>query len=111
VRRARLHRGLPRARDRRRRARCRSPGHPDNRSRVADRALDALLDIQRRATSTAARRRAIADIQRHVAERVYCVYTPTPRSLAAWTPRVRGYVPTDSLDRGAQLEAVWLDET
>ncbi len=84
--------------------------HPENRSRVADRALDALLDAQRRATATAARRRAIAELQRHVAERVYHVYTPTPRSLAAWTPRVKGYVPTDSLDRGAQLEAVWVDE-
>jgi len=69
-----------------------------------------MLDAQRRARSTAARRQVIADIQRHAAERVYYVYPPTPRRLAAWTPRVRGYAPTDSLDRGAQLESVWLDD-
>jgi len=84
-------------------------GHPENRSRVADPALDAMLDAQRRARSRAARHRIIADIQRHVAERVYYIYPPTPRSLAAWTSRVHGYAPTDSLDRGAQLESVWLD--
>ncbi len=85
-------------------------GHPENRSRVADPALEAMLDAQRRARSIAARRRIVADIQRHAAERVYYVYPPTPKSLAAWSPRVRGYEPTDSLDRGAQLESVWLDE-
>ena len=85
-------------------------GHPENRSRVADPALEAMLDAQRRARSIAARRRIVADIQRHAAERVYYVYPPTPKSLAAWSPRVRDYAPTDSLDRGAQLESVWLDE-
>jgi hypothetical protein len=85
-------------------------GHPENRSRVADPALEAMLDAQRRARSTAARRRVVADIQRHVAERVYYVYPPTPRALAAWAPRLRGYEPTDSLDRGAQLDSAWLDD-
>jgi hypothetical protein len=31
--------------------------------------------------------------------------------VAAWTPRVKNYGPKNSLDRGAQLEVVWLDDT
>ena len=83
-------------------------GDPRNLSRVADPALEALLDTQRRVTG-AARRRVIADIQRLVTDRVYYVFPPTPRRLASWSPRVRAYRPTSSLDRGAQLELVWLD--
>ena len=75
-----------------------------------DPALEEMLEAQRRARRSRARRRIVTDIQRHAAERVYYVYPPTPKSLAAWSPRVRDYEPTDSLDRGAQLESVWLDE-
>jgi ABC-type transport system substrate-binding protein len=84
-------------------------GHPANRSQVKDPRLDELLEAERQAVSRGARRQAVADIQRHVAERVYYIYTPSPRSLAAWAPWVRDYAPRSSLDRGAQLEAVWLD--
>jgi len=84
-------------------------GQPGNRSRVADARLDAMLDGQRRDLSRASRKRTIEDIQRHVAERVYYVYPPAPRLLSSWAPRVRNYAPRNSVDRGAQLEVVWVD--
>jgi len=36
-------------------------------------------------------------------------YTPSPRNVSSWAPRVRNYGPKNSFDRGAQLEVVWLD--
>ncbi|MET0852310.1 MAG: hypothetical protein ABW020_14325, partial [Candidatus Rokuibacteriota bacterium] len=84
-------------------------GHPANRSHVKDDRLDELLEAERQAVTRAARRHVVADIQRRAAEGVYYLYTPSPRSLAAWAPWVRDYAPRSSLDRGAQLEAVWLD--
>jgi hypothetical protein len=68
-----------------------------------------MIEAQRRAIARPARKRIIDDIQRHLAERVYYVFTPAPRSVHSWAPRVRAYGPRNSLDRGAQLEAVWLD--
>ncbi len=86
-------------------------GQPGNRSHVADTRLDVLLEAQRRYTSKSSRRKVIDDIQRHVAAQVYYVYTPCPRNLSAWTPRVKNYGPKNSFDRGAQLEVVWLGGT
>ena len=86
-------------------------GQPANRSHVADTRLDVLLEAQRRYTSKSSRRKVIDDIQRHVAAQVYYVYTPCPRNLSAWTPRVKNYGPKNSFDRGAQLEVVWLGGT
>ena len=85
-------------------------GQAGNRSHVADAQLDTMLDAQRRATSTAARKMIIDEIQRRAAAQVHYVYTPYPRIVSAWTPRVRNYAPKNSLDRGAQLEVVWLDQ-
>jgi hypothetical protein len=76
---------------------------------VADTRLDVLLEAQRRYTRTSSRKKAIDDIQRRAAAQVYYVFTPCPRNVSSWTPRVRGYRPSNSLDLGAQLEAVWLD--
>ena len=81
----------------------------DNRSHVADSPLDVMLDAQRRHAPHAARRKIIDDIQRHVAERVYYVYTPSPRNVSSWTPWVKNYGTKNSFDRGAQLEVVWLN--
>ena len=86
-------------------------GQPGNRSHVADTRLDVLLEAQRRYTSKSSRRKVIDDIQRHAAAQVYYVYTPCPRNLSAWTPRVKNYGPKNSFDRGAQLEVVWLGGT
>lgn len=84
-------------------------GQPGNRSHVADTRLDVLLEAQRRYTSRSSRKTAIDDIQRRAAAQVYYVYTPCPRSVSSWAPRVRNYGPKNSFDRGAQLEVVWLD--
>lgn len=85
-------------------------GQPNNRSHVADNQLDVMLDAQRRYTAKSSRKKAIDDIQRYAAERMYYVYTPYPKNLSAWTPWVKNYGPKNSFDRGAQLEVVWLDK-
>jgi peptide/nickel transport system substrate-binding protein len=83
-------------------------GQPGNRSHVADTQLDVLLEAQRRYTSRSSRKKVIDDIQRHAAAQVYYVYTPCPKNVSSWTPRVKNYGPKNSFDRGAQLEVVWL---
>jgi ABC-type transport system substrate-binding protein len=80
-----------------------------NRSHVADKELDLMLDAERRSASRSARKRVIDDIQRRVAAQVYYLHAPFPKSVACWAPRVKNYAPKNSLDRGAQLEVVWLD--
>lgn len=80
-----------------------------NRSHVADAQLDLMLEAQRRVTSTASRKKIIDDIQRRTATQVHYVYTPSPRNVSSWAPRLRNYGPKNSFDRGAQLEVVWLD--
>ncbi len=84
-------------------------GQPNNRSHVSDTQLDVMLDAQRRYTAKSSRKKVIDDVQRYIAERVYYVYTPYPKNVSSWTPRVRNYGPKNSFDRGAQLEVVWLD--
>jgi peptide/nickel transport system substrate-binding protein len=83
-------------------------GHPGNRSHVTDTQLDVLLEAQRRYSSRSSRKKVIDDIQRHAAAHVYYVYTPCPKNVSSWTPRVKNYGPKNSFDRGAQLEVVWL---
>jgi peptide/nickel transport system substrate-binding protein len=85
-------------------------GQPGNRSHVADTQLDVLLEAQRRYSSRSSRKKVIDDIQRHAAAHVYYVYTPCPRNVSSWTPRVKNYGPKNSFDRGAQLEVVWLTD-
>ena len=84
-------------------------GQPTNLSHVTDTQLDVLLEAQRRYTSRSSRKKVIDDIQRHAAAQVYYVYTPYPKSVSSWSPRVKNYGPKNSFDRGAQLEVVWLD--
>jgi ABC-type transport system substrate-binding protein len=84
-------------------------GQAGNRSHVADAQLDEMLEAQRRLASMSARKKLVDDIQRRAAAQVYYVYTPSPRNVSSWTPRVRNYGPKNSFDVGAQLEVVWLD--
>ena len=84
-------------------------GQPGNRSHVADTRLDVLLEAQRRYASVSSRKKAVDDIQRRAAAQVYYVFTPCPRNVSSWSPRVRSYRPSNSLDLGAQFEGVWLD--
>lgn len=88
---------------------CFKTGQPHNRSRVSNPELDEMLDAQRHALSRASRKKVIDDIQRHVAAQVYYLHAPRARSVSSWAPWVKNYAPKNSLDRGAQLEVVWLD--
>ena len=83
-------------------------GQPGNRAQVGDARLDAMLEAQRRATSRGARKKVVDDIQRQVAEGVHYLYPPMARNVSSWAPWVRNYSPRNSLDRGAQLETVYL---
>ena len=84
-------------------------GQPNNRSHVSDTRLDVLLDAQRRDTAPSSRKKIVDDIQRHAAAQVYYVYTPYPKNVSSWAPWVKNYGCKNSLDRGAQLEVVWID--
>ncbi len=84
-------------------------GQPNNRSHVSDTKLDVMLDAQRRYVAKSSRKKAVDDIQRYCADRVFYVYTPYPRAVASWSSRLRNYSPKSSFDRGAQLEGVWID--
>ena len=84
-------------------------GQPSNRSHVSDTRLDLLLDAQRRDTARSSRKKIVDDIQRHAAAQVYYVYTPYPKNVSSWAPWVKNYGCKNSLDRGAQLEVVWID--
>ena len=85
-------------------------GQVGNRSHVADAQLDVMLEAQRRFTSPSSRKKIIDEIQRRAAAQVYYVFTPYPRNVSSWAPRVRNYGPKNCFDRGAQLEVVWLDQ-
>jgi peptide/nickel transport system substrate-binding protein len=84
-------------------------GQAGNRSHVVDAQLDGMLEAQRRGTSPSSRKQVIDEIQRRAAAQVYYVFTPYPRNVSSWAPRLRNYGPKNSFDRGAQLEVVWLD--
>lgn len=84
-------------------------GQAGNRSHVADAQVDAMIEAQRRVTSPSSRKRIIDEIQRHGAAQAWYVFTPCPRNVSSWGPRVRNYGPKSSFDRGAQLEVLWLE--
>ena len=84
-------------------------GQPNNRSHVSDNKLDVMLDAQRRYTAKSSRKKVIDDIQRLATDQVYYVYTPYPKQLSSWNPRIKNYGPKNSFDKGAQLEVVWLE--
>ncbi|HYB40935.1 MAG TPA: ABC transporter substrate-binding protein [Candidatus Methylomirabilis sp.] len=84
-------------------------GLVSNRSRVDDPQLDALLDAQRLPLTRSGRKKVIDDIQRRALAQMYYLHAPIGKSLAAWAPRVKNYAPRNSLDRGAQLEVVWVE--
>jgi len=60
-------------------------------------------------TARSPRKKIVDDIQRHAAAHVYYVYTPNPKNVSSWAPWLKNYGCKNSLDRGAQLEVVWID--
>jgi peptide/nickel transport system substrate-binding protein len=84
-------------------------GEPNNRSHVSDTKLDVMLDAQRRYTSKSSRKKVIDDIQRYTTDQVFYVYTPYPKQVSSWNPRLHNYAPKNSFDKGGQIEVVWVD--
>jgi peptide/nickel transport system substrate-binding protein len=83
-------------------------GQPVNRGLASDQRLDALLDAQRRAVARRDRKWLVDDIQRLAVDQALCLFPPAPRRISSWSPWLRQYAPKNSMDRGAQLEGVWL---
>jgi hypothetical protein len=50
----------------------------------------------------------VDDIQRLAVDQALCLFPPAPRRISSWSPWLRQYAPKNSMDRGAQLEGVWL---
>ena len=84
-------------------------GEPNNRSHVSDTKLDVMLDAQRRYTSRSSRKKVVDDIQRYTTDQVLYLYTPYPKQVSSWNPRLKNYAPKNSFDKGGQIEVVWLD--
>ena len=84
-------------------------GEPNNRSHVSDTKLDVMLDAQRRYTSRSSRKKVVDDIQRYTTDQVFYLYTPYPKQVSSWNPRLKNYAPKNSFDKGGQIEVVWLD--
>ena len=68
-----------------------------------------MLDAQRRYTSRSSRKKVVDDIQRYTTDQVFYLYTPYPKQVSSWNPRLKNYAPKNSFDKGGQIEVVWLD--
>jgi peptide/nickel transport system substrate-binding protein len=85
------------------------PGQQPNASGVDDPKLTEMIRLQRRTFDPARRRDILWDIQRYLAERVYYLYGPSARVIAAWEGHVRNFAPNLGNDYGGRLVAAWLD--
>jgi ABC-type transport system substrate-binding protein len=85
------------------------PGQPANTAGVNDPKVTDLIKLQRRTFDIAKRREIIHDIQRHVSQQVYYLYTPSSKVVGAWEPYVKNYMPNIGNDYGGRMMAAWLD--
>jgi ABC-type transport system substrate-binding protein len=85
------------------------PGRRTNSSGVDDPKLTEMINLQRRTLDARRRRDILWDVQRYLAERVYYLYGPSARVVAAWEPYVRNFGPNLGNDYGGRLMAAWLD--
>jgi ABC-type transport system substrate-binding protein len=86
------------------------PDHPRNSSHVNDPKLLAMLQEQRRTPDQQARKKLIFDIQRHIADQQYYVFTTSGMITGTWQPYVKNYGPNLSFDYGGRAAALWLDK-
>ena len=86
------------------------PEQPNNRSHVADAALNKLLVAQRREMDPAKRREIVHEIQRYVADKAYYIYLPTWPQYVAHPPYVKGFKHHDGYGLGMRLVFTWLDK-
>jgi peptide/nickel transport system substrate-binding protein len=86
------------------------PEHPRNSSHVNDPQLLTMLKEQRHTKDLEKRKKLIFDIQRHIAEQQYYVFTVALSYACTWQPYVKNYAPNLSFDYGGRTAALWLDK-
>src|SRR5215813_11503988 len=86
------------------------PGQPNNRSRVDDAELKAMLLAQRRELDPEKRKRLVLDIQRYVADKAYYVYVPIGLSYHVHQPYLKGFAPKIGHTMVHRVIAAWLDK-
>jgi peptide/nickel transport system substrate-binding protein len=86
------------------------PGQPLNTAGVNDPKLTEMIRLQRRTFGVAKRREIIYDIQRYLSQQVYYLYpSPSAKTVGAWQPYVKNYMPNIGNDYGGRMMAAWLD--
>ena len=85
------------------------PENSRNSGHVNDGRLTGMLKEQMRIKDIEARRRAIFDIQRYVAEQQYYIYLYCTGITGSWQPHVKNYAPNPTFDYGSRAAALWLD--
>jgi peptide/nickel transport system substrate-binding protein len=88
---------------------CFYPEQPHNRSHVADAELNKMLVAQRRELDPKKRLAIVHDIQRHLADKAYYVYLPTPPQYITHAPQVKGFKHHDGFSLGQRLMFTWLE--
>jgi ABC-type transport system substrate-binding protein len=78
-------------------------------AKVNDPTLTDLLVRQRRMQDSAARRRVIHEIQRHVATQQYIAEIYSPVTIFVWDGGLKNYGPNLGYDYGGRLLAAWLE--
>jgi peptide/nickel transport system substrate-binding protein len=85
------------------------PGQPLNNAGVNDPKLTDLIRLQRRTADVGKRRDIIHDIQRHIAQQAYYLFSASVNVVSAWEPYVKNFAPNNGFDYGGRLMAAWLD--
>ncbi len=85
------------------------PEQPNNRSHVADAALNTMLVAQRLEMDPKKRLAIVQDIQRYLADKAYYVYLPNSPQYITHAPRVKGFRHHDGFGLGYRLMFTWLE--
>ncbi len=86
-----------------------APEQPRNRGHISDPKLTAMIKEQRRLRDLDARKKLIADIQRHIADQQYYVCLASPMYTGSWQPYVKNHAANVTFDYGSRVAALWLD--
>ncbi len=87
------------------------PGGLGNFSRVNDPVIEEIFRAQRFELDQEKRRAIVADLDWYSFEETYVVPLPSARRLQAHSARLQGFSFQPTLDLGAMLERVWIDES
>ena len=86
-----------------------APEQPRNRGHISDPKLTAMIKEQRRLRDLDARKKLIADIQRHIADQQYYVCLASPMYTGSWQPYVKNHAVNVTFDYGSRVASLWLD--